>query len=212
MSDNRICEECDTRFASPFSLRRHMKMQHEDEESDSESYETQSDDADSNVSMRDDSEGSTMSDDEEEEDDKTVFNPMINKACNLHQKEFVRLTERYEDVGLSRKKALRKARAKVIPKVRKSFRKTLLNSILEVDRLTAHPVYSSILKKADQLENDHEYDREEALRTAISARKHYFNSLIPSDDENEDYDESEDDGNSYENEDDDSEDSVNVLC
>ena len=62
MSDNRICEECDTRFASPFSLRRHMKMQHEDEES--ESYETQSDDADSNVSMSDDNEDSAMSDDD----------------------------------------------------------------------------------------------------------------------------------------------------
>ena len=208
MTDDRIYEECGTRFASAFSLLRHMKMQHEEEESDTESCVTNSDtdDTDSNVSMSDASEENAMSDDDEEEEDKTVFNEIIDKACNLHKKELVRLIEKYEDVGLVRKKALRKARAKVLPKVRKSLRKTLLNAILELDRLTTHPVYNSILKKAEKLENDHQYDRREALSTAISKRKHYFNSLIPSDDD----DESEDDGDSNENEDED-DDSMSIT-
>ena len=200
------CEECGKHFASNFSVKRHKKDQHGDGDSDNDSVTTY-DEAESNNDsiitsssspMEDESESDVSSSDnsdisEEEDVDNSVIDLNIKDSYMSQEKERNNLIQSLTDDNMSIHESKVYANTQLYQKYQKAFRANIIQSLLHCDNFMAHPVMRTIMNKANKLDSD-SMDRDEAIRAAVTYRKHLVNRLFPTIDElsrnmNEDKDE-----------------------
>ena len=176
-------------------MKRHQKTKHLSEREDSEEEmdegssnteeETESEMEDeTNSSEGDDSDTGEETETDEDEDYRVlpadvVFRDMIERAYATHKDEKMELKSGLVGHGLSDAEASEMAHKELLPKYRKTLRSLFLEDLMKMQLMRKHPAYKSIMKKVRELE-DEDFDRDEAIRAAVSHRKHLIYRMIPS--------------------------------
>lgn len=81
---------------------------------------------------------------------------------------------------------------KLLPKYRKHFRTIYQNHLLQMEGLKKNRVHKQIMETVRQLEKEQDMDRDEAIRKAVTERKHLIDRLVSSDEDGSSSDESSD--------------------
>ena len=178
------CSECNASFVRSYNLRRHKKTLHgEDSEDEDETHSSQETGTESSVSdleepSSDKSEYNQSSDEEEERDS---FQNLIDDALNQYHNTFQELTEHYQENGLSKRDATDEAFETLRPRYEKALKELFVSYIIDMFAKHRNPLFRSILRKIKDFEDDG-LDRDEAIRSAVSYRKHSIYSLLNSKD------------------------------
>ena len=198
------CTQCNKRFASNYSLKRHAELKHPREESeesegdhsdtlpsDDENDDAMSVETGSNSGLEGEEDLSSTDEEADHDEADDVFSGMISRAYEQHKLEKRRLISQYEANGASETEATRQAHIELLPKYRKALRNKFKNLLIDMQLIRKHPVYKAVMQKARDLEMDN-YERDEAIAAAVSFRKHLINTMIPSEDEESDDDDDDD--------------------
>ena len=191
-----FCPECDKSFASRFSMKRHQMTKHlpedsEEEEMDEGSSNTE-EEAESETEDETNSSGTSDSEETETDEDEdyrvlpedVVFSDMIERAYATHKDEKMELKSGLVGNGLDDAEASERTHQELLPKYQKTLRNLFLEHLMKMQLVRKHTVYKSIMKKVRELE-DEDFDRDEAIRAAVSHRKHLIFRMIPSDRESD---------------------------
>jgi vacuolar-type H+-ATPase catalytic subunit A/Vma1 len=134
-------------------------------------------------------------------DSNYMVDKWIQKAYRSHVDEALELAAEMceEDEDLDSLK--RRVRKKLLPKYRKQFRKLYQKSLLQMEAFRKNPVHKSVMKTVKKLKRRGGLDKDEAIRKAVTERKHLINRLVASDSEESSEEiETTDDGSTEETE------------
>lgn len=198
-----VCSDCDKEFSTLFNLNRHQRKFHDSNQtSDSDCMETsgsnsketsdnESEETSENESGRESEEGSEEHTDEDSDsqtscensdgEDSEVNNPfesMVNEIVIFYEKKLEEIMTGLIDDNVHEHKAFNIAYNQLLPNFRKSLQNLFVDYLLQIEDMKAHPVYKAIMKKVRHFESDG-YEREEAVKAAVDARKYLFDRLLP---------------------------------
>ena len=177
---NMTCEEDDIdsypEGTDDTSLTEEDREDSTSEDSDATSMTTE----ESGESHAEESDNASTSSEEYESDyEDSVFDAIVNQAVSSHEGKRHALIEKFIDVGMNEKEANMEATATLIPKYKKSLTQLFIASLLHMERMKNHPITKAIMRKVRKLESK-SMDRDEAIRAAVSYRKHLVHRLFPS--------------------------------
>ena len=190
MTDTHECNECGKNFASRYSMERHRKELHFDDnlssQTDNESDESDSGESNDASQMSEDENNMTQSSSEDSntdeesdgEDGDSVFNDIICQTLYTHREKRDQLISELVDSGKSENEANIYANSKLLWKYRKTMRQLFTELIFKIERVKNHSITKAIEKKVEELEDDG-MDHDEAIRAAIGYRKHLIDRLFP---------------------------------
>ena len=169
--------DCDTAQGdSDLSGNEEEEDEMDDEDSDNDSATTEEEEADSEVS---DNESVTSEEEEYDAKDCTPFEDLFEKTFSSYNDDYAQLVETLSNEdGVSRKEARRRAMEKFAPFISKTFRENLVNFIMSWHEKEKHPLFDSIIDKADALLQKDGVDVDEAVKTAVKKRKYAIDKLI----------------------------------
>ena len=187
------CNLCDRLFASKFSMDRHRKSQHpedqemsgaETDESEEEmsATETDVDLSEEEMTGTDDEESAEelSSEDKVTDEDESPFDHLLRETYQTHDQEFEEGIIRYVNRGVDENEARDKAWRDLIPAYQKTFKKTLVKYLLRAERLKKDPIYRRVMQTIQSLREDEKFSRDEAIRAGVTRRKHLLYGLIAS--------------------------------
>ena len=203
MSDDRTsshkCGDCGKVFATKYNLDRHIQYIHEDSdvESNSDLSDNEDSDVESNSDLSDDEsysdnesnseEVSEVTTDEEDSEDMEVensdneesaFDDLIQQSKLPYEEKRVELAETYMvENDMDKEEALQAADNDLKHFYRKKLRHVFICYIDGMFDKRETALMKSILKKIKSLKADG-FDEDEAIRIAVSFRKHAIYKLI----------------------------------
>ena len=206
MKNSYPCPECNISFSRYFNLQRHQKTIHGEDDNDEDkdesaissqesekgsethsSLESERESETSNESTATDvtqetcdkSEDDESSDEEmdQEEDDEDAFRNLIDGALNQYHYKFKELTEQYLENGLRKKDAIDEAFEALRPYYEKALKNHFTNYTADMFVKRRNPLFRSILKKIKDFQNDG-LSEDEAIKSAVSYRKHSIYNLL----------------------------------
>ena len=208
------CHICGLHFRDSYNLNRHMKLKHQNDQSDQEDSgsEQESDDEreESDVDepqgkrprdlFDDDNDDSDESDatDNEEEDDSQKEKPqpetdvMIDNVYGEFEEAREEMVDKLIEEGQDERQAREEVHQYFVPKYQKAFRHKLTNTLVRLNQLRQEPIYKVVMDTASDLRAEG-LGHEESIRAAISKRKHKINAYIPEEYDSEDEEEDTDD-------------------
>ena len=109
----------------------------------------------------------------------------IQKSYRAHVDEALELLEemRNDDENEDLDYLKKRIRKKLLPKYRKNFRAIYRKCLLQMDAFQKNPVHKRVMKTVKKLQKRDGLDRDEAIRKALTERKHLVNRLVSSDSE-----------------------------
>lgn len=123
-------------------------------------------------------------------DSTYMVDKWIQKAYRFHVDKAVELAEQMREENEDIDSLKRRVRRKLLPKYRKHFRKVYQRKLLQIESFRKNPIHKRVMKTVKKLKRKDGLDTDEAIRRAVSDRKHLINRLVSSDSE-ESSDESE---------------------
>ena len=186
------CDECHHTFASNFSLRRHKHRQHhfesETTNTSSDAITVSSDDksddlSDSNMdtsSSTSSNSGNSRASDKTSDSvvDDSVFYPFVQEVKHRCSDQAEPLIEELIVEGAEKDYAINQVDQHFAHSYQVMFRKMFLDHMVQNEVLKRHPIYKTILKQAYKLHEEEGFDMDEAIRAAVSLRKHLINRLF----------------------------------
>ena len=120
----------------------------------------------------------SMTDESETEDEKDPWIPMIEEAKQRSNTDFEEMKESLINSGLDEQSAKDKAYSSTIPKLQKELENIYMERLSWMKQLKKDPVHKSIMHTKDALEEDDDFDPEEALEAAVDKRKFLIKRLL----------------------------------
>ena len=209
------CGDCDLGFNRYYNLQRHRNRKHaekdehsldesEVDESDMETVdeeslgsgmygrgvskqpidESENDDSDDNETESE-SEDESESEVEEKESQPQMYAELREKVWEPYADKFEGLVEEYITEGRNRADANQAAYTQLIPLYRKALRKEYIDLLLKIKELKTDSTYKAVMNSAKIFHDDDDYNTTEAIRAAVTKRKHLVNELIDVEYDNE---------------------------
>ena len=193
------CPECGKGFTRRYNMERHRVLAHPcaDSEEDSSVTEDPSEEIDPGTEVSDSqrstddnssSDDQSSTDDEEEDSVWTSirelsWTPEIDDTFDNKKADLV-------EGGMSTGDAHQIAYKRILPNLRRNIATNYMKKILEHTKLRQDPIHRQILKTKRKLQEDDDYESEEAMRYAVKKRKYLILKATGtlSDDELEDDD------------------------
>jgi len=184
------CQECSKIFSRKYTLQRHIDMMHSSsgqsdtenslqevpESEESSTSDTESEEVSSNESMK-----SEDSSEDELTERQPVTVSFVRAAYNGLREEHGELFDQYINDGKSEKDARRLSYQQLLPKYRKTFRKSVERFLIQHRQFRMEPIYKAVIKSARDLQENEDFDFLESIRAAIQKRKFLLNEQFPSD-------------------------------
>ena len=194
------CPECGKDFTRRYNMERHRALAHPcgDSEEDSSVTEDPSEEIDPGTEVSDSqrstddnssSDDQSSTDDEEEDDSvwtsirELSWTPEIDDTFDNKKADLV-------EGGMSTGDAHQIAYKRILPNLRRNIATNYMKKILEHTKLRQDPIHRKILKTKQKLQEDDDYESDEAMRYAVKKRKYLILKATGtlSDDELEDDD------------------------
>ena len=169
------CEECDKVFTRRFNLIRHMEDAHPEEEpSDAEESEAEESIDNDSEKGEDESDG----EEEEEEVDNTPFKDLVVQAVESLMDDIDEMADNLMEEGIcDETNVQQECFPRIKPQVQKALRKNFVTYIHGMFKKKRHPLMQSILKRVVKLRRKG-LSEDEAIKSAVSFRKHAIDSII----------------------------------
>ena len=132
--------------------------------------------SDKEVSDTDSSDTASNSDSSGEEYENNVLEDFVTTVLSEYNELFSDLIENYQD-NLTQKDATAKAVATLQPTFEKALKRKIVKYITNITRLKRTPLFRSIFDKIKHFKDDG-LDEEEAIKSAVSYRKHSIYNLL----------------------------------
>ena len=176
------CPECGKDFTRRYNMERHRAVAHPcaDSEEDSSVTEDPIEDIDPGIDVSDSqrsthdnssSDDQSSTDDEEEDDSvwtsirELSWTPEIDDTFDNKKAELV-------ERGMSTGDAHQIAYKRVLPNLRRNIAMNYMKKILEHTKLRQDPIHQQNLKTKRKLQEEDDYESEEAMRYAVKKRKY----------------------------------------
>ena len=155
----------------------HLGYYTEEEEEDFEEEEDIEEEEDTEEEEEDTDEEDTDDDEEEEED---VWKQIFDVAFRRHADEYTELANNYIAGGESFSSAKVAAFEDLLPKVSKTVREKYLEWIRLCNQLKKDSTHRKIRETKRKLEQEEDYEPDEAWKYAVKKRKYLIEEKIPS--------------------------------
>ena len=202
-----VCPQCDRKFSTLYSKNRHVnnlhemenesELTHDNESSASETsnaHSSASETSNAHSSAIDGASSETDNDDEEEshdeesmtedcdndesmsddeDDDAYPFEDLVEKALRCHEQEYSKLASRQQDGDDMKEMSDLKSR------VSKTLRELFVDYLQDLEAKRKDPLFQAIMRKANQLKEDEDFQMDDAIAAAVAFLKYNINKLIP---------------------------------
>ncbi len=193
------CNLCDKTFRDSYNLNRHTNRYHsmmgegeEDVFTTTEENSEESGEESGEESTEESSEEGESDDGEEDSDDEEtptceMYLDILDKVYERYEETKKTLIDEYKkEEGVDDEEASKRAYQRLLPKYRKAFREEYRNMLSKIRELRNDPTHKMVMETVKKLKEEEDFDKDEAVRSAISKRKHLIDRIVPSDPENSD--------------------------
>ena len=193
------CPDCGKEFTRKFNMERHRIVSHEDSNSEADSEESfdhgtvasdEHDSSDEQESIADEGDKGDDSDEDEggdedgdsssdsqnstddDDDDDNVWSSIRDLSWTTKLlSTFNETKKEFQNEGMTADEAHQEAYQHVLPKLRRNIMSNYVRKIVDAAKLHKDPVHKKIMSTKRKLQEDDDYEAQEAIKYAVKRRK-----------------------------------------